>query len=80
MGPAPPQHLLRRIHVEGWTKILVYFGTAGLGGLLLLVGLAAVIDGRFMSRKLGMVLLGLGTALTILFGEPNLLSQLLNQF
>lgn len=66
--------------MEGWTKILVYFGTAGLGGLLLLIGTAAVIDGRFMSRKLGMILLGLGTALVIMFGEPNLLTQLLNQF
>lgn len=65
--------------MEGWTKILVYLGGAGTGGLLLLVGLAAIIDGKFMSRKLGVILLGLGTALTIFFGEQGLLTQILNQ-
>lgn len=61
-------------------KILVYAGTAGLGGLLLLIGTAAVIGTKYINRKVGMILLGLGTALVIIFGEPNLLTQVLNQF
>lgn len=65
--------------MEGWIRILVYLSLGGLGGLFLMGGFIGVIDGRLVSRNLGLVLLGLGTILTVVFGDPKLVSSILSQ-
>lgn len=65
--------------MEGWVQILFNLSLASVGGLLLAVGIGSVIDSRLMPRSAGLVLLGLGCVLVILYGTPGLVSQMLNR-
>lgn len=65
--------------MEGWIRILVYLSFGGLGGLFLLGGFIGLIDGRLVSRNMGLVLLGIGTILTVVFGDPKLVSTIISQ-